>query len=137
LILISVSYLYCAEAHTGWGGEKSRRDGMPSARGRWVVDAKLLVVRPRKRYRAGWIDENLLELGIQPVIPSKENEDRAARPVKFDPRTYRRRNIIERLIGWLKEARRIFPVLRKRQGTSAASSESPSSTVACAWLPEA
>ena len=61
-----------------------------------------------KGYRADWIDQYLLELGIQPVIPSKENEDRSARPVEFDREAYRRRNIIERLIGWLKESRRIF-----------------------------
>src|SRR3954453_17574969 len=37
-----------------------------------------------KGYRAGRIDDPLLEIGIKPVIPSKENEDRAARPVEFD-----------------------------------------------------
>jgi transposase len=61
-----------------------------------------------KGYRADWIDQYLLELGIEPVIPSKENEDRAARPVEFNRQAYRRRNIVERLIGWLKESRRIF-----------------------------
>jgi transposase len=66
-----------------------------------------------KGYRADWIDEYLLDLGIRPVIPSKENEDRGARPVKFDRRTYRRRNIIERLIGWLKECRRVFSRFEK------------------------
>ena len=66
-----------------------------------------------KGYRAAWIDQYLLDLGIQPVIPSKENEDRAARPVKFDKATYRRRNIVERLIGWLKENRRIFSRFEK------------------------
>ena len=52
-----------------------------------------------KGYRADWIDEYLLELGICPVIPSKENEDWDARPVEFDREAYRQRNIIERLIG--------------------------------------
>ena len=61
-----------------------------------------------KGYRADWIDDYLLELEIQPVIPSKANEDRDARPVTFDREAYRNRNIIERLIGWLKECRRIF-----------------------------
>jgi transposase len=61
-----------------------------------------------KGYRADWIDQYLLDLGIEPVIPSKENEDRSARPVEFDREAYRRRNIVERLIGWLKESRRIF-----------------------------
>jgi transposase len=66
-----------------------------------------------KGYRADWIDEYLLELGIQPVIPSKSNEDRSARPVAFDRKRYRDRNIVERLIGWLKECRRIFSRFEK------------------------
>ena len=66
-----------------------------------------------KAYRADWIDEYLLELGITPVIPSKENEDRSARPVEFDREAYRERNIVERLVGWLKEARRIFARFEK------------------------
>lgn len=66
-----------------------------------------------KGYRADWIDEYLINLGIEPVIPSKENEDRTARPVEFDKVAYRRRNIIERLIGWLKENRRIFSRFEK------------------------
>jgi transposase len=61
-----------------------------------------------KGYRADWIDDYLIELGIDPVIPSKANENRDTRPVAFDRETYRDRNIIERLIGWLKECRRIF-----------------------------
>jgi transposase len=66
-----------------------------------------------KGYRAAWIDEYLLELGITPVIPSKENEDREARGVEFDREKYRKRNIVERLIGWLKESRRIFSRFEK------------------------
>jgi transposase len=66
-----------------------------------------------KGYRADWIDAYLLELGIQPVIPSKANEDRAARGVDFDRESYRGRNIVERLIGWLKESRRIFSRFEK------------------------
>jgi transposase len=48
-----------------------------------------------KGYRADWIDEYLLEQGIKPVIPSKENEDRAARAVEFDRDLYRKRSIVE------------------------------------------
>lgn len=66
-----------------------------------------------KGYRANWIDACLLEMEITPVIPSKENEDRDARPVAFDREAYRRRNIIERLIGWLKESRRILTRFEK------------------------
>jgi len=61
-----------------------------------------------KGYRAQWIDDYLLALGITPVIPSKSNEDRDARLVAFDREAYRKRNMIERLIGWLKECRRVF-----------------------------
>ena len=66
-----------------------------------------------KGYRADRIDQYLVGLGIDPVIPSKENENRDARPVKFDKELYRRRNIIERLVGWLKESRRIFSRFEK------------------------
>jgi transposase len=66
-----------------------------------------------KGYRAAWIDEFLLELGITSVIPLKENEDRAARPVEFDREAYRRRSIVACLIGWLKECRRVFSRFEK------------------------
>jgi len=67
-----------------------------------------------KGYRANWIDEYLLGQDILPVIPSKSNEDRAARGVEFDTDLYRCRNIVERLIGWLKECRRIVTRFEKR-----------------------
>ena len=66
-----------------------------------------------KGYRADWIDDYLLALGIKPVIPSKTNESRDSRPVVFDREAYRSRNIVERLIGWLKECRRIFSRFEK------------------------
>ncbi len=34
-----------------------------------------------KGYRAEWVDQLILSLGILPVIPSKENEDRDQRGV--------------------------------------------------------
>jgi len=66
-----------------------------------------------KGYRANWIDRLIVALGIKPVIPSKVNEDRTKRPVEFDRDAYRDRNIIERLIGWLKESRRILTRFEK------------------------
>ena len=66
-----------------------------------------------KGCRVEWIDEYLMALSIRPVIPSKENEDRDARVVEFDRDAYRERNIVERLIGWLKESRRIFSRFEK------------------------
>lgn len=61
-----------------------------------------------KRYRADWNDRYLLDLGIRPVSASKANEDRQGQPVPFDGQGYRRRNVAERLVGRLKESRRIF-----------------------------
>lgn len=66
-----------------------------------------------KGYRAAWIDDYLLELDITPVIPSKAGQERDARPVAFDRDAYRDRNIVERLIGWLKECRRVFSRFEK------------------------
>jgi len=66
-----------------------------------------------KGYRADGIDAYLMALGIEPVIPSKANENRDSRTVTFDREAYRDRNIIERLIGWLKESRRIFSRFEK------------------------
>jgi transposase len=80
-------------------------DGVPVA---WPV-----ALAGDKGYRADWIDEYLIGLGIDPVIPSKENEDRSARPLEFDKVAYRRRSIVECLIGWLKECRRIFSRFEK------------------------
>jgi len=80
-------------------------DGRPVA---WPV-----ALAGDKAYRAQWIDDYLLELGITPVIPSKQNTDRDARPIAFDKHAYRQRNIVERLIGWLKECRRILTRFEK------------------------
>lgn len=66
-----------------------------------------------KGYRAAWIDTYLLDLGVTPVIPSKANEDRNGRPVTFNKAAYRRRSIVECLIGWLKESRRIMTRFEK------------------------
>ena len=67
-----------------------------------------------KGYRMARIDQALLERGIIPVIPSKSNEDREARAVEFDKASYRRRSIVEQLIGWLKECRRVATRYEKR-----------------------
>ena len=78
-----------------------------------VVMAWPVALAGDKGYRAAWIDEYLLDLGIKPVIPSKDNEKRELRPVEFDKAAYRSRNIVERLIGWLKESRRIVTRFEK------------------------
>lgn len=85
--------------------ELANSEGEPIA---WPV-----AVGADKGYRADWIDQYLIELGIKPVIPSRSNEDRKGRAVPFDKSTYRSRNVVERLIGWLKEYRRIFARFEK------------------------
>lgn len=78
-----------------------------------VAMAWPLALAGDKGYRAERIDRRLLELGITPVIPSKEGENRARRLVEFDKRAYRCRSIVECLIGWLKESRRIVTRFEK------------------------
>jgi transposase len=88
-------------------------EGVDVENSRGEAIAKPVALTGDKGYRAAWIDEYLLANGIRPVIPSKENEDRDCRPVAWDGEAYRQRNIIERLIGWLKESRRIFSRFEK------------------------
>lgn len=58
-----------------------------------------------KGYSVERLRQWLRESGIEPVIARKSNElARSEEP--FDTKTYRRRNGIERCIGWLKECRR-------------------------------
>ena len=46
--------------------------------------------------------------GIKPVIPLKSNQKgRRGRPYKLSEESYKQRNCVERLIGWIKEFRRI------------------------------
>jgi transposase len=66
--------------------------------------AWLIALSGDKGYRADWIDEYLIDLGIMPAIPSKASEDRSKRPVVFEKDRYRNRNIVERLIGWQRSA---------------------------------
>ena len=75
-------------------------DGQPVARPLALVGDK--------GYRANWIDEMLVDMEITPVIPSKENQERGDRIVEFEKEAYRQRNIVERLIGRLKECRRVL-----------------------------
>jgi transposase len=72
-------------------------------------DASGKACRPRKfagdkGYSAGWVRQLLREQGIEPVIAHRKNE---ARPEEFDREAYRRRNLVERCVGRLKEHRRI------------------------------
>jgi transposase len=57
-----------------------------------------------KAYSAAWLLETLRRKRIVPIIPSRadqpENPD-------FDHDAYRRRNLVERLVGKLKQFRRV------------------------------
>jgi transposase len=57
-----------------------------------------------KGYSAGWVRQLLRERGIEPVIAHRKNE---THPEEFDREAYRRRNLVERCVGRLKEHRRI------------------------------
>lgn len=57
-----------------------------------------------KAYSAGWSRSWLRGSGIRPVIPTRSDE--TGEP-DFDRESYRRRNVVERTIGWLKECRRV------------------------------
>lgn len=79
-----------------------------------LLAATLLAVRwPRRLagdrgYSAGWVRGLLRLCGMQAVIPYRKNERGAKRRGGgYDRQAYRGRNVVERLVGWLKERRRI------------------------------
>jgi transposase len=57
-----------------------------------------------KGYSFRFVRQYLRRRQIQAVIPTRK--DQRANP-RFDKAIYRRRNIVERLVGWLKENRRL------------------------------
>ena len=57
-----------------------------------------------KGYSSEEIRAFLERRGIKDVIPTRSNEERRK---GFDKKQYRKRNVVERCIGWLKECRRI------------------------------
>lgn len=76
------------------------------------------VGRPRQRpgalagdkgYSYTHVRQWLRKKGIRAVIPQRKDQRRRhrGRPLKFCPEEYRRRNVVERAVGWLKERRRI------------------------------
>jgi transposase len=66
-----------------------------------------------KAYRSSKIVERLESDEVQAVIPEKGDKANDQDHPNFDRETYRRRNVVERLIGWLKESRRIFSRFEK------------------------
>jgi len=57
-----------------------------------------------KGYSFPTVRRMLRDRRIRPVIPTRS--DQAPDPA-FDRAAYRRRNVVERLVGWLKERRRL------------------------------
>jgi len=84
-----------------------------------VSDQKLkYLVQPAavagdKAFRSAKIIAQLESEGVEPVIPQKGNKANDEGHPDFDRDAYRRRNVIERLIGWLKESRRLFSRFEK------------------------
>jgi len=56
-----------------------------------------------KGYSYPWIRAWCGRRGIEAVIPTRSNQPRE----RLDRRKYRRRNVVERCIGWLKGCRRV------------------------------
>lgn len=79
-------------------GVRLRRPGRgrPRRRPRRLAGDKGYSYRRVRRY--------LRRRGIKAVIPTRK--DQRPNP-RFDKAAYRRRNVIERCIGWLKESRRV------------------------------
>jgi len=74
-----------------------------------LTDAMRRAGRPRallgdKAYSVAWLRNWVAARGIRPVIPTRSDQKPDAR---FSAQAYRRRNVVERLIGWLKESRRV------------------------------
>lgn len=83
-----------------------------------AVRIRQRVGRPRSRpdrlagdkgYDIPRIRRWLRRRGIGPVIPEKSKPygRKPGRPPVLDCQAYRRRNVVERCVGWLKQARRI------------------------------
>jgi len=66
-----------------------------------------------KAYRCNWIAEKLKSEQVQAVIPEIGKKANDQHHPEFDRELYRRRNVVERLIGWLKESRRVFARFEK------------------------
>lgn len=60
-----------------------------------------------KAYRAKHILDRLESEEIEAVIPAKRNEKPKSTAKSLDKAAYRRRNVVERLIGWLKHWRAV------------------------------
>ena len=64
-----------------------------------------------KAYSSKAIREDIAKLEVEAVTPTRSNETRND---EFDKSTHKKRNIVERAIGWIKEYRRIATRNEKR-----------------------
>lgn len=65
-------------------------------------DAALLIAD--RGYDADWLRDALSDIKITPCIPGRRNR---RSPVDYDARLYKRRNLVERMFGKLKDWRRV------------------------------
>ena len=96
-------------AVTATPGEAGETPELPNLLSQIPLSQHLKSKRPKalaadKAYSAKATRESLKRKGIKPVIPKRKNEKHKGRFAKC---LYRKRNILERVIGWLKECRRI------------------------------
>jgi transposase len=82
---------------------------VPTADGQW--DAHPVHLAGDKAYDAQWIRDYLLTEEITPVIPRRRSDSQ--HDETWDRERYRGRNVIERLVGRLKECRRVFSRFEK------------------------
>ena len=68
-----------------------------------------------KAYSSKAIREDIAKLEVEAVTPTRSNETRND---EFDKSTHKKRNIVERAIGWIKEYRRIATRNEKLARTS-------------------
>ena len=78
-----------------------RRRGRPRCRPRRLAGDK--------GYSYPWIRQWLRRHGIRAVIPQRKDqrEKHRGRPLAFDKDAYKRRNVVERCVNWLKECRAV------------------------------
>ena len=67
-----------------------------------------------KGYSYGFVRALLRRRHVVPVIPTRADQDEDP---GFDEAAYRGRNVIERLVGWLKERRRLCTRFEKLAGS--------------------
>jgi len=82
---------------------------------------RLVGLAADKGYDARRIRRCCRRHGLVPVIPKRRNAaGKRLRNPGFDKKKYRKRNVVERCLSWLKEHRRVATRYEKRSTTYAA-----------------